>query len=575
MKRRLVPAGAWSALRQVLNVFFESQSFKLWLGMLLAAMTVVCGLALLGLSGWFITATYIAGLDAVMAITFNVITPSAGIRFLALARTASRYGERLLTHDATLKVLADLRERLFRGWAKPRAAQALLRRPAKLLFRLTVDIDALDSLYLRILVPAGAALAVTVLAGVAYWKWISPALALMLVLWLLLVGLGVPFLMALRAQRAARLRAYASEALRARNVDMVAGQVELLMAGQASQQKEVILKADGYLSRADDEMNRLEMWVSIAHGVATAVALSGVLLVCATLVESRLLGAPMTAFALLVLLAIFEPFTALRRGAVEFGRTLLAARRLAPRLSDAQRVEDAPAAKPQILPGGMVLVVEHVSYCYPDTNRLVLEDVSLSIKAGERVAVVGASGNGKSTLLALIAGELLPTVGVVRNAQLCVLTQRTELFKDTLRGNLLLADPGATDAVLWQALEAAGLATTVKGLPQGLDSWLGEGGLGLSGGQARRLALARLLLRKAPLWLLDEPTEGLDQTTAADVLARISERGEQQAMLIATHLQREAALADVIIVIDKNQIKGRYLRGQSEYEDALGQLRPN
>lgn len=572
---RYQKASTWKALCQILQVFFEAQRAKLWLGILMASITVVFGLALLGVSGWFITATSIAGLDFMTAKLFNVLIPSSSIRFLALTRTVSRYGERLVTHDATLAVLADLRERLFRGWAEPQAARSLMKRPAQLLFRLTVDIDALDSLYLRILVPVAAALVATVLTGLAYGFWVHPWLGVALVIWLAVVGLGVPLLMSLRAQRAARLKAYASEALRARSVDLVAGQVELLMAGQAGRQFDLIMKADAHLSRADDDMNRLEMWVTVAHGLATAVMLSGVLLVCAVLVESALLGAAVAAFALLVLLAIFEPFTVLRRGAVELGRTLLAVKRLAPRLEKNGSVSQNTTAVARPLGGDVVLALKHVNFCYPDTTRQVLKDINLEMLKGQRIALVGGSGSGKSTLLALIAQELQPDSGEIRCERFSVLTQRTELFKDTLRGNLLLADPQASDEMLWQALEDAGLAHTIKQLPDGLDSWLGEGGLGLSGGQARRLALARLLLRKAPLWLLDEPTEGLDQQTAADVLRRITEKGGQQAMLIATHLKREAETADFIFVIDKNQIKNSYQRGQLEYTAALGQLRPN
>lgn len=568
---------SWLALWQVLKMFFRAQPYKLVIGMLMASMTIFFGVALLGLSGWFITATAVAGsISTLAALSFNVLIPSAIIRFLALARTGARYGERLVTHDATLTVLADLRERLFRGYAQSQAAQSLLKRPAQLLFRLTVDIDALDALYLRILVPAASALIVTIIMGIAFGAWLSPWLGVALVIWLLLVGLGVPLLMSFKAQRVARLKAYACEALRARAVDLVAGQVEMLMAGQMDRQFHAIMKADAYLSRADNDMNKLELCITIAHGLAMTLALIGALLICAVMVQSAVLGAPMAAFALLVVLAIFEPFTALRRGAVEFGRTMLAVKRLAPRLDvNALPFEVSAPQSQTALSNDMVLEVKDVSFAYSDTTRQVLQNVSLRMKRGQRVAVVGSSGSGKSTLLALIAQEMQPDSGKIICPSFSMLTQRTELFKDTLRGNLLLANPQASDEMLWQALEDAGLASTIKQFPQGLDTWLGEGGQGLSGGQARRLTLARLLLRSAPLWLLDEPTEGLDQKTAQDVLERINTKVEHQAMLIATHLQREAKLANCMIVFDKNQIMRFYSSGEQGYQYALGQLKPN
>lgn len=565
---RVIASGR-GGLRVVLRYFFGQQRLRLWLGMALAALTLLGGLALLGVAGWFITASAIAGVSAATAAVFNYFGPSSFIRFLAIERTAARYGERLVTHDATLSVLAALRERLFRGWARPQAARRLLAQPARLLFRLTADIDALDSLYLRVLVPAAAALFALVAAGLAL-AWLSPWLGLALMSWLLLVGVGVPWWMGWRARQAARLSAYAMEALRARSVDLVAGQVELMLAGRLSAQDAAVLRADAVSARAERAKLRLETRVTLAHGIATAVALAGCLLAAAALVRQATIGAPMAAFAMLVVLAAFEPFTALRRGAVEYGRTLLAARRLAPRIA-AGAEPDEPA--PAVLPEGRVAYLHGVTYTYPEAGAAALAGVDLVLQPGQRVALVGASGAGKSTLLALLAGELVPQGGVLQVARHSMLTQRTELFQDSLRGNLLLADPQADDAALWRVLEEAGLAETVRAMPGQLDARLGEGGLGLSGGQARRLALARLLLRQAPLWLLDEPTEGLDGPTAADVLARLGRPGQGQALLVATHLRREAELADTLIVVADGRLQPPCRRGEPGFETILQRLR--
>src|SRR5450830_1824388 len=154
-------------MNPVLRQLLLAQPGKLLAGAVLAALTVIAGMALLGLSGWFITATSIAGLHTSTALMFDVFGPSAGIRLLAIGRTGSRYAERLVTHDATFAALANIRVQLFRGWTRPEAASRLLRQPAKLLFRLTADIDALEALYLRLLVPAFTALCVALLAGVA------------------------------------------------------------------------------------------------------------------------------------------------------------------------------------------------------------------------------------------------------------------------------------------------------------------------------------------------------------------------------------------------------------------------
>lgn len=558
-------------LRLVLCPFFAEQPRALLLGGLLAAVTVLAGMALLGLSGWFITATALAGLHAATAFTFDVFMPSAGIRLLALGRTASRYGERLVTHDATFGVLAALRVRLFRGWARPEAARALLMRPARLLFRLTSDIDALESLYLRLLVPAAAALGAALLAGVVL-GFMHAAMGAALALWLVVTGWGIAFLVAQRARRPAMRRAHAIEALRARAVDLVAGQTDLVMTGRIDAQREALMRADARLAKADLALNRLEAASGFAYGSAGTLTLVGVLLIVGTLVSEGLIGAPAAALALLVALTATEPFAALRRGALDAGRTWLAVRRLAPRM--APSADDAATKKPE---GGepFALQLKNVTVAHPGSRTEVLSDVSLTLRAGERVAVVGASGAGKSTLLAAVAAELTPQAGHMSAQPACLLTQRTELFQDSLRDNLRLADPTASDERLWAVLQAAGLDADVRALSTGLDTRLGEGGLGLSGGQSRRLALARLLLRPVPLWLLDEPTEALDAAVAHDVLQRLAQHAGARALLIATHLRREAALADRLVCMRHGRIVADLRRGSDAFDAALRGLRPD
>ncbi|NEJ28618.1 ATP-binding cassette domain-containing protein [Rhizobium leguminosarum] len=562
-------SGFAADLKPILRLFLAERRRALLLGAALSAATVTAGIALLGLSGWFITATSLAGLSAAAAITFDVFAPSAGIRLLAIVRTAARYGERLATHDATLSVLAALRERLFRGFAEPGAARTLLHRPAKLLFRLTADIDALDSLYLRILVPAavaiGAALAASVVLGLMH-----PLFGLCFGLFLAGAGLALPLIAGRAARKHARRRAHGIEALRSRAIDLVAGQTDLLMAGRLAAQTGIIAAADAYSARADDRLNRVETGLTFGFGLVSTLLLTASLLAVAALAETKVITAPVAALGLLVAFAAVEPFTALRRGALELGRTLLAARRIAPRLAVAAAPE--PLAVP--LPGG-VFSLAKVSAFHENSTVPALEDIELTLQPGERLAVIGSSGAGKSSLLALLSGELPARRGSVAAMTATLLTQRTELFEDSLRGNLLLATPDANEARLREALAAAGLLTDVEAMPGGIDTRLGEGGLGLSGGQSRRLALARLFLRDTPLWLLDEPTEGLDGVTARDVLARLSAMAAGRSLVIATHIRREAAIADRIAVIEGGRITEISRRGEAAFEKALDRLRPD
>ena len=550
----------------VLRQLLLAQPGKLVAGAVLAALTVVAGMALLGLSGWFITATSIAGLHASTAMLFDVFGPSAGIRLLAIGRTGSRYAERLVTHDATFAALATIRVQLFRGWSRPEAASRLLRQPARLLFRLTADIDALESLYLRLLVPAFTALCAALLAGVALgvMQW---QLGLGLAVWLLGAGGGISWLVAQRARRPAIVRSRAIEKLRSSTIDLVAGQTDLVMAGRIGAQCTALAQIDHSLAQADFALLRLETAAGAAYGVAGSVTLAGVLLAVAALVEQQALDVPLAALAVLIALTAVEPFAGLRRGALEAGRMLLALRRLAPRLGGKGQALPPPGDS---APG---LRLDHVSAAHAGSDVVILHDISLHIAHGERVALIGPSGAGKSTLLAIAAREMAPLAGSVRAPRACLFTQRTELFQDSVRDNLRLADPSASDARLWEALHAAGLDDEVRAFAGGLDTLLGEGGLGLSGGQARRLALARLFLHESTLWLLDEATEALNAQTANDVLQRLRARSEGRSLLIASHLRREAALADRLLSLRDGRIVGDARRGTPAFEAALAGLR--
>lgn len=540
-----------------------------WGGALMAALTVLMGMALLGLSGWFIAATAIAGLVPATALVFDVFMPSAGIRLLAMGRTASRYGERLVTHETTLAVLAALREKLFVGWAQPGAARLLQLRPARLLQRLTADVDALDNVYLRLIVPvvaaAGAALLAGVVLGALQW-W----LGLAAFGWLLMAGMGLTIWLARRSTRPAVQRALALERLRAQTVDAVAGQTDLLMAGRLPAQCARIAQSDARVAQADHALNRLDAQAAAGFGIAGALTLAGVLAGAGYLVHAGVIGAPGAALALLVALTAMEPFSALRRGAVEAGRTRLAARRLGVRM--ASEPVDAALPVPQ---GDVAFVLDHAGVQHADSPGAALQSVSLCIQKTERVALVGASGAGKSTLMAVLAGEQALTHGHAAAVPSVWLTQRVALFQDSVRDNLRLAAPLADDAALWGALEDAGLAADVCAMPQGLDSVLGEGGLGLSGGQARRLGLARLLLAQQPAWLLDEPTEGLDAATARDVLQRLQARAQHHTVVLCTHLQREAALADRLIWVNSGVVQAQARRGEPSFEALIARLRPD
>ncbi|WP_127091576.1 thiol reductant ABC exporter subunit CydC [Aquabacter cavernae] len=554
-------------LKPVVRLFLAERRGMLAGGLACAALTILAGMALLGISGWFITATALAGLSTATAVMFDVFAPAAAIRLLAIGRTGARYGERLTTHDAALTLLAGLRERLFRGWAQPGAARALEARPARLLFRLTADIDALDSLYLRLAVPLAAAVAALLATGIALGL-MEPRLGLAVAGVLAVAWLGLPLLAALPARRPARRRAHGVETLRADVIDLVAGQAELAMAGRLPAQQAVLAASDAAVAMADDALNRMEVRTAFGFGAAGALALAGTLVGVAALMEHGVIGAPVAALGVLVPLAALEPFAAFRRGALELGRTLLAVRRIGPRLREA-----APAARPALPSPGLAARLSGVEVRHAGRAVPAVQGIDLDVAAGSRVALVGPSGAGKSTLLALLAGEIAPSAGTAEALAATLLTQRTQLFHDTIADNLRLAAPTAGEERLWQVLEEVGLAAAIRALPSALETPMGEAGLGLSGGQGRRLAVARLLLRDTPLWLLDEPTDGLDARTARHLLDRVGVAAEGRTLVIATHIRREADLADRLVVVEDGRIVRVWARGEAGFAATLAALR--
>lgn len=559
----------FAILKPVIALFWSARRGMLLAGAVLAATTVLAGIGLLGVSGWFITATAIAGLLPATAYAFDVFAPSAAIRLLALSRTAARYGERMTTHEATLSVLAALREKLFRGFAAPQAAKTLEARPARLLNRLTADIDALDSLYLRVLVPAAVAVLAAIATGIGL-AFLSPLAGGLAAIFLVAAGLGISVRSALREEKFSRRRAIGLEALRARTADLVNGQVELLTTSRLSAQVAAVKRADDYLSACDDRLNRIETNAGFSFGMSAAVLLSAALLGMAWLAEQGTVSAPAAALGLLVCFAALEPFTALRRGAMELGRTLFSARRIAPRLS-----AEAAANCPRVPATGMATELDGVRLERDGNENPVLTNINLAIAAGETVAIIGPSGAGKTSLIQLLAGELQPAAGTVSALPCSLMTQRSQLFRDSIADNLRLAKPAATEREMWDALQSAGLGEHVKTLAAGLDTKLGEAGQGLSGGQSRRLALARFLLRDKPLWLLDEVTEGLDGETARDVLGRLFARAQGKTVVMITHNRREVEFADRIIVLKEGRQLDQCQSGTPEYDVMLQTLRPD
>lgn len=547
------PTKPASALRYWSRQLLWQQRRRVLTGAALAFITAVCGLALLGLSGWFITATAIAGISVAAGamLALDVYLPGSGIRFFALGRTVSRYLERLYNHDSVLRQLALVRQQLFHGLATLPVAAVEQHANADWLSRLTADLESLDSLLLRLLLPPLSALLSVLLLSAVISIWSLPA-----ALWLLGVTLVVCWLvfsLLIRYQQplSQQLAMQVNQA-RAAVVNHLQGLVELRVAKLQGWQQQALVQFSHVLSQLQMHIARqqanAQLAVNALHGVqvvlAALLALAGF--------NAGLFNAPVAIMLVLAVFAVGELLQLLPGQLSHFGKTRFAAERLYP-LAQAQ--QHAPVAGISLAPPSLQRVSLTIEK-HPRLRASQQEPLQLYFSSAEPwLLATGSSGSGKSTLAGLILAERLAEAQ--QQADICdyqvnnhpltaelagymqqhsaYLTQANSVLADTLYTNLSLGLQNITEQQLWQVLSMVELTDWAKALPRGLDSWLGDTGQQLSGGQARRLCLARLLLRQPHLVVLDEPFNGLDPLMAARIWHNIQPWLANKFILLLLH----------------------------------------
>ncbi|NRF25805.1 cysteine/glutathione ABC transporter ATP-binding protein/permease CydC [Vibrio coralliilyticus] len=540
---------------------YKKHWFGLSLGMLLAFLTLFASIGLLTLSGWFLSAAAVAGLT-IARETFNYMLPGAFVRGFAMGRTAGRWGERVVSHNATFKLLTDLRIFFFSKLAPLIPGRVSNLRDADLLNRLVADIDAMDHVYLRLVSPmVVGTLGILGLTALICWFDMELGLTLGAILMALLLIWPVLFYK-LGKTNGAELTQNKAD-LRIATLDWLQGYSELTLFGAEERYRNAILNVQERLLK-NQHFN--------AHFAGLAQALlmlaNGWTIVLMLWLAADGVGGnmpdPMVALVVFATMASVELLMPIAGAFQHLGQTLTSARRLNDIILSEPDVQ-FPEENTQH-DNAYSIEYENVTFRYPDGDSNTLQDISLQIPAKHRIAVVGQTGSGKSTLMQLlnrywdtqqgdikIAGQSIHhwSESQLRQA-ISVVSQRVDILNGTLRDNVLMASPDASDEILSESLTKVGLEKLLD--DQGLDTWLGDGGRQLSGGEKRRIGIARALLHNGPILLLDEPTEGLDKQTEQQIMQLFEQHFEDKTVVFITHRLVDLDKMDSICLIEQGQI---------------------
>jgi thiol reductant ABC exporter CydC subunit len=556
-------AGAlWRAARQA-----GTRPGRLVLSVATGAAAVLAAVALLATSGYLISRA--AERPPILSLTVAIVA----VRALAIARAASRYGERLVSHDLALRTLADFRVRFFQRLAPLVPSGLGSFRTGDLLSRFVGDVDRLQDLYLRgLAAPLVAAATIVVIGATA--AGLLPSAGLVLLVGLAVGGVALPALTGAIARAAGRRQAPARAALASDLVEIVDGAPELAVYGR---------EADwtARLRRSEVALARVQARDALAGGASAAASMLlagglalGVALVAVPAVQAHRLDSVLLAALVLGALAAFEAIAPLPQAAQQLGACAAAAKRLEEVTDRDPPVSDV--RDPQPVPRRGALVAENLVVRYAGTVAPALDGVSLRVSEGGRLAVVGSSGAGKTTLAHALVRFIDPDRGSVElggidlraAAQADVRrairldAQDAHLFNTTIAANVRVGDPGAGDGAVLAALARTGLADWIASLPLGVETQVGENGLAVSGGQGRRIALARTLVARSSFLILDEPAAHLDAPAAAHLLEVLGKERDDRGILAITHTTAGLEAWDEILVLESGRVVERGTHGE-------------
>ncbi len=552
----------WRLLR-----LMRPQAGWMLLGLLLALLTLFANVTLMAVSGWFIAAMALAG---AAGISMNYFSPAAIIRAMAILRTAGRYGERLVTHEATLRLIAELRLWFYRHLVPLVPGRLDGYRSGDLFSRVLADISRLEDFYLRVLLPVVVALVGSlVISRVAAAH--DPMLGWILLVLMGCAGLLLPLAVGRLSREPARQSVEQAAELRGHVIDAVQGMAELTVHSALAQQA-------GRVARSSRQWIDAQRRLAAIHALSEAglllfahLALWLVLWTAIPLMRRGDIDPPRLAMLALLSLAAFEAVMPMPQAIRLLASVRVAARRLFEIVDQPPAVEEPEQGA--AAPARFLLEVQGLGFAW-DEGEEVIRGLDLCLSPGRRVALLGPSGAGKSSLIPLLLGFRRPDRGrLLLGGQpiekyrgedlrewIAVAPQQVHLFNASIAENLRLAAPQASDAELMDVCRRLRLDGFLADQPDGLDTWVGETGLRLSGGQARRLAVARALLRKPRLLVLDEPGEGLDSLTEQAMLHDLLDGLGDCGLLLLTHHHAGLEAMDEILVLEQGRVieRGRY-----------------
>jgi ATP-binding cassette subfamily C protein CydCD len=533
--------------------YFQTERWRFALSILLASLTYISTVSLLAASGWLIAKS--AQMPPVMELSIAVVA----VRTFALLRSTTRYAERLVSHDATFRSLTRLRIELYEKLEELTPRYISQFRRGDLLSRVVTDVDEIQNIPLRVVIPIASSVIAT-LFSIALMTWLLPLAGFFFTFTLLIAATFVPWLTTRNLLHLESQVAQQRGQLNDEIIEHFAGLTDVIMLGSEKSSLDSIQSA----SRA---LMSVEKSSAIRMGLANSllVLLQGLALItsvaCAVnATQSGQLSAVTMVVVSLLPLAAFESVLGLPMAITAKARAHGSARRIQEILE--MQVAELEAQSTNTFTTD--IDVNRVQLAWPETNQTVISDLSFTAMPGNRIGIVGPSGSGKSTIVSMLIKFLSPTSGRYEfggidshnisgetlRSYITATGHDAHLFSTSIRENLMLAaDSPVDEKRLWSVLASLKLDSWVRSLPQGLDTVVGENGASISGGQRQRLLLARMLVRRPNVWVLDEPTEHLDSELAAVVMSEIQKESEKATLIVVSHRPQDIRESDTTITL--------------------------